>query len=115
MHVILQGMKPPRPCANPPCYNTIDPELRKGAPRIYCSAECRRAVRNARQVAANTGRRYPPPVLIKTRAQHLRAYFDLLMRLAQRAEGERLTGLLSRMERTLSAMEAQAASPRGTG
>ena len=102
-------MKAPRPCANPPCANIIGPELRKpGAPRIYCSAECRRTVRNARQVAASTGRRYPPPVLVRTRAQQLRAYFDLLVRLAQGAEGERLADLLSRIERTLTVMEAEA-------
>lgn len=43
----------------------------------------------------------------KTRAQQIRAYFDLLMKLAQDAEGARREDLLNRIERTLAAMEAE--------
>lgn len=49
-----------------------------------------------------------PVPAAKTRAQQIRDYFDLLMRLARGAEGERRDDLFDRIERAIAMGEAEA-------
>ena len=99
-------------CGNPRCGNVIEADPHKrGGRRIYCSKKCGNAVNNARYTARRAGRQYPPPVVARTRAQQLRAYFDLLMRLTQKARGEQLNDLFDRLERTLTEIDAEDARP----
>lgn len=101
-------------CANPQCGKTFPVAVRPGGVPAHCSAKCRNAVSWARY----TGRKLQPPSAVKTRAEQLRAYFGLLMRLAEHAEDkQRRDDLFDRIERTLCEIGTEEARlvPSGLG
>lgn len=103
----------PHTCGNPDCGNVIVKTADRGRMPTYCSVKCRSIVSCHRNAAARAGHPWPPQAVTTdttTRAGQLRAYFDLLIGLAEKAEDkQQRDSLFDRIEQTLTAFEAETA------
>jgi hypothetical protein len=104
-----------RVCANPRCGNLIVRRSHFGPDPKYCSSACWGTATTARKYRTPP---FPAPAAplpappVKTRAQQLREYFELLVRLAEKAEDkQRRDDLFDRIERTLKAIEGEDRPP----